>query len=105
MLQLFFVYYGLPIMFGPAFRMENTVAAVLTFTMNYAASVSYTHLYRLDSALYRRCFILRRRCQKISFCKRIVRTEQRIGTIQHGFKLAADAVVIDRGGKHQHSRL
>ena len=37
MLQLFFVYYGLPIMFGPAFRMENTVAAVLTFTMNYAA--------------------------------------------------------------------
>ena len=70
-----------------------------------AVKAVYPALYRLDSALYRRCFILRRRCQKISFCKSIVRTEQRIGTIQHGFKLAADAVVIDRGGKHQHSRL
>ena len=44
MLQLFFVYYGLPIMFGPAFRMENTVAAVLTFTMNYAAY--FAEIYR-----------------------------------------------------------
>ena len=47
MLQLFFVYYGLPIMFGPAFRMENTVAAVLTFTMNYAAY--FAEIYRAGS--------------------------------------------------------
>ena len=44
MLQLFFVYYGLAIMFGPAIRMENTVAAVLTFTMNYAAY--FAEIYR-----------------------------------------------------------
>ena len=34
-----------------------------------AVKAVYPALYRLDSALYRRCFILRRRCQKISFCK------------------------------------
>lgn len=31
MLQLFFVYYGLPIMFGASLRMTNMTAAVVTF--------------------------------------------------------------------------
>lgn len=44
MLQLFFVYYGLPIMFGPAFRMQNTTAAVVTFALNYAAY--FAEIYR-----------------------------------------------------------
>lgn len=44
MLQLFFVYYGLPILFGPMFRMDNTVAAVVTFVLNYAAY--FAEIYR-----------------------------------------------------------
>lgn len=44
MLQLFFVYYGLPILFGPLFRMNNTVAAVVTFVLNYAAY--FAEIYR-----------------------------------------------------------
>lgn len=44
MLQLFFVYYGLPIMFGAAFRMDNVTAAVLTFACNYAAY--FAEIYR-----------------------------------------------------------
>lgn len=44
MLQLFFVYYGLPIMFGQAFRMQNTTAAVVTFSLNYAAY--FAEIYR-----------------------------------------------------------
>ncbi|MEG1011561.1 MAG: amino acid ABC transporter permease [Ruthenibacterium sp.] len=44
MLQLFFVYYGLPIMFGASFRMQNTTAAIATFTCNYAAY--FAEIYR-----------------------------------------------------------
>lgn len=44
MLQLFFVYYGLPILFGPLFRMQNITAAVVTFTLNYAAY--FAEIYR-----------------------------------------------------------
>lgn len=44
MLQLFFVYYGLPILFGAGFRMQNTTAAVLTFSLNYAAY--FAEIYR-----------------------------------------------------------
>lgn len=44
MLQLFFVYYGLPIMFGAGFRMQNTTAAVATFALNYAAY--FAEIYR-----------------------------------------------------------
>lgn len=44
MLQLFFVYYGLPIMFGPAFRMQNMTAAIVTFALNYAAY--FAEIYR-----------------------------------------------------------
>lgn len=44
MLQLFFVYYGLPIMFGAAFRMTNLTAAVATFACNYAAY--FAEIYR-----------------------------------------------------------
>ena len=44
MLQLFFVYYGLPILYGPKFRMENTTAAVVTFALNYAAY--FAEIYR-----------------------------------------------------------
>lgn len=51
MLQLFFVYYGLPILaqqIGPAWaqllRMDNVTAAVVTFTLNYAAY--FAEIYR-----------------------------------------------------------
>lgn len=44
MLQLFFVYYGLPILFGPMFRLDNTVAAIVTFVLNYAAY--FAEIYR-----------------------------------------------------------
>lgn len=44
MLQLFFVYYGLPILFGAAFRMQNLTAAVVTFSLNYAAY--FAEIYR-----------------------------------------------------------
>ena len=37
LLQLFFVCYGLPILFGPAFRMPHFTAAIVTFVLNYAA--------------------------------------------------------------------
>lgn len=51
MLQLFFVYYGLPILaqqIGPTWaqllRMDNVTAAVVTFTLNYAAY--FAEIYR-----------------------------------------------------------
>ena len=51
MLQLFFVYYGLPIMmqkinaaWADFFRMENVTAAVVTFVLNYAAY--FAEIYR-----------------------------------------------------------
>lgn len=51
MLQLFFVYYGLPIMMqqiNPAwadfFRLENVTAAIVTFVLNYAAY--FAEIYR-----------------------------------------------------------
>lgn len=44
MLQLFFVYYGLPILFGAGFKMQNTTAAVVTFALNYAAY--FAEIYR-----------------------------------------------------------
>ena len=44
MLQLFFMYYGLPIMFGPMFRMQNMTAAIVTFALNYAAY--FAEIYR-----------------------------------------------------------
>ena len=44
MLQLFFVYYGLPIMFGASLRMTNMTAAVVTFACNYAAY--FAEIYR-----------------------------------------------------------
>lgn len=44
MLQLFFVYYGFPIMFGAGFRMQNTTAAVVTFALNYSAY--FAEIYR-----------------------------------------------------------
>ena len=44
MLQLFFVYYGLPILFGAGFRMGNFTAAIFTFTLNYAAY--FAEIYR-----------------------------------------------------------
>ncbi len=51
MLQLFFVYYGLPILaqqIGPQWadllRMDNVTAAVVTFTLNYAAY--FAEIYR-----------------------------------------------------------
>ena len=44
MLQLFFVYYGLPILFGQSLRMTNVTAAILTFSLNYAAY--FAEIYR-----------------------------------------------------------
>ena len=51
MLQLFFVYFGLPIMmqqinaaWADFFRMENVTAAVVTFVLNYAAY--FAEIYR-----------------------------------------------------------
>ena len=43
LLQLFFVYYGLPIFF-PGFRLERFSAAVLTFILNYGAY--FTEIFR-----------------------------------------------------------
>lgn len=51
MLQLFFVYYGLPILaqnwgkeWAQLFRWQNTTAAIVTFTLNYAAY--FAEIYR-----------------------------------------------------------
>lgn len=44
LLQLFFVCYGLPIMFGDAFRMPHFTAAIVTFVLNYAAY--FAEIYR-----------------------------------------------------------
>ncbi len=51
MLQLFFVYYGLPILaqnwgeqWAELFRWQNTTAAIVTFTLNYAAY--FAEIYR-----------------------------------------------------------
>ncbi len=44
MLQLFFVYYGLPIIFGAGMRMSSMTAAVVTFACNYAAY--FAEIYR-----------------------------------------------------------
>jgi polar amino acid transport system permease protein len=44
LLQLFFVCYGLPILFGPAFRMPHFTAAIVTFVLNYAAY--FAEIYR-----------------------------------------------------------
>ncbi|MEF9866178.1 MAG: amino acid ABC transporter permease [Oscillospiraceae bacterium] len=44
LLQLFFVCYGLPILFGDAFRMPHFTAAIVTFVLNYAAY--FAEIYR-----------------------------------------------------------
>lgn len=44
LLQLFFVCYGLPILFGEAFLMPHFTAAIVTFVLNYAAY--FAEIYR-----------------------------------------------------------
>ena len=48
-----------------------------------------------------RC-VLCRRCKQIGFRKGVVRIEQRVGAVQHGLELTADAVIVDRRCEHQH---
>ena len=48
-----------------------------------------------------RC-VLCRCCQQVGFRKGVVRIEQRVGAVQHGLELTADAVIVDRRCEHQH---
>ena len=59
-------------------------------------------LHRFFSAFDGFRLILRRSRQQISLGESVIAVIQRIGAIQHGFELTADAVIIHRRGKRQH---
>ena len=59
-------------------------------------------LHCLDRTFHRFRLILCRCRQQVGFRKAIIRSKQRVGTIQHGLELTADAVIVDRRCEHQH---
>ena len=67
-----------------------------------AGEAVHPALHGFLGAIHRFRFVLRRRCQQVGFGEGIVRIVQRVGAIQHGLELAADAVIIHRRGEHKH---